>query len=238
MEFYVGTSGWMYSWNEGRSLEWYVANSGLNAVELNMSFYRFPRPNMIKSWTEKGTNLRWSVKVNRLITHNLKFNEKAFRLWQRFHRIFESLESKIDFYLFQLPPFMKSNWAERIMRFAKKTRLNQRFALEFRNKTWFKPEWISWATELGITLVSVDSPDFPRDIYNTNSQVYLRMHGRTAWYAHLYSDEELEEIVKRVLKANPEKAYIFFNNDHAMLVNSRKTLNLFRKYVHRKERIT
>lgn len=30
MKIYVGTSGWLYSWNEGRSFEWYVENSKLN----------------------------------------------------------------------------------------------------------------------------------------------------------------------------------------------------------------
>ncbi|MFP3209319.1 MAG: DUF72 domain-containing protein, partial [Nitrososphaeria archaeon] len=38
MEPYVGTSGWSYAWNPD-GLEWYVRNSGLNAVELNSSFY-------------------------------------------------------------------------------------------------------------------------------------------------------------------------------------------------------
>jgi len=41
MEFFIGTSGWMYGWNEKQSVDWYVANSGLNAVELNASFYPF-----------------------------------------------------------------------------------------------------------------------------------------------------------------------------------------------------
>jgi hypothetical protein len=27
MEFFVGTSGWYYSWNEERNFDWYVANS-------------------------------------------------------------------------------------------------------------------------------------------------------------------------------------------------------------------
>ncbi|MEM4061454.1 MAG: DUF72 domain-containing protein, partial [Desulfurococcaceae archaeon] len=29
MEVYVGTSGWLYDWNEGASLDWYVEESGL-----------------------------------------------------------------------------------------------------------------------------------------------------------------------------------------------------------------
>ena len=43
----------------------------------------------------------------------------------------------IDFYLFQLPPFMTSKYASRIEDFARKTELNERFALEVRNLDWF-----------------------------------------------------------------------------------------------------
>ena len=39
-EIFVGTSGWLYDWNLGSSLDWYAEFSGLNAVELNASFYK------------------------------------------------------------------------------------------------------------------------------------------------------------------------------------------------------
>ena len=65
-----------YSWNEGGSLEWFCENSGLNAVELNMSFYKFPFPNQVKGWARKGSRLRWAIKVNRLIAHDRKFDER------------------------------------------------------------------------------------------------------------------------------------------------------------------
>jgi len=229
MEFFVGTSGWFYFWNKDGSLDWYVANSGLNAVELNMSFYRFPFPNMVKSWVRKGKNLRWSIKVNRLITHRFKFGDRAFESWRRFNDLFMPLESNIDFYLFQLPPSMTPKSAPLIESFAKKTGLEERFALEVRNVEWFDEKWIDWASKLGITWVSVDSPDFPLDVFNTSGIAYERMHGRTEWYAHLYSDEELEEVRRKILKAKPKKAYVFFNNNHAMLVNSRKMLSMFRE---------
>jgi len=76
--------------------------------------------------------------------------------------------------------------------------------------------------------VSVDSPDFPLDVFNTNGLVYERMHGRTEWYAHLYSDEELEEVARKITNRKPRKAYVFFNNDHAMLMNSRKMLKILK----------
>jgi uncharacterized protein YecE (DUF72 family) len=69
VEVYVGTSGWMYSWNLGRSLEWYVNHSGLNAVELNASFYRVPAAEQVERWAKVGRALRWAVKVYRGVTH-------------------------------------------------------------------------------------------------------------------------------------------------------------------------
>ena len=229
LEFFVGTSGWYYSWNEERNFDWYVANSGLNAVELNASFYRFPFPNMVKSWAKKGKGLRWSIKVNRLITHTFKFNNRAFQLWKKFHDLFIPLEPNIDFYLFQLPPSMTPKSSSLIENFVKKTELKERFALEVRNTQWFDEGWIDWASDLGISWVSVDSPDFPLDVFNTSDLAYERMHGRIEWYAHLYSDEELEEVINKILKAKPKKAYVFFNNNHAMLVNSRRMLSMFKE---------
>ncbi|MEM1943062.1 MAG: hypothetical protein QXO30_03050 [Candidatus Caldarchaeum sp.] len=58
MECFVGASGWFYSWNPDGSLDWFVRNPGLKAVELNMSFYRFPFPNMLRSWVVKVGGLR------------------------------------------------------------------------------------------------------------------------------------------------------------------------------------
>jgi len=230
LEFYVGTSGWFYSWNEKRNLEWYATNSGLNAVELNASFYRFPFPAMVKSWSMRGQGLRWSIKVNRFITHNFKFGERAFLSWNKFYKLFAPLEINTDFFLFQAPPSLTPKSASQIEKFFEKTKLGGRFALEVRNLKWFKDEYVNWASRLGMTWVSVDSPDFPRSIFNTSGMVYVRMHGRTEWYAHLYSLEELKEVAERILRVKPEKAYVFFNNDHAMLENSRMMLSILKEF--------
>jgi uncharacterized protein YecE (DUF72 family) len=228
MEIFVGTSGWMYDWNEGESLEWFCRHSGLNAVELNMSFYRFPFPNQIRGWAARGGGLRWAVKVNRLITHRFKFGGRALELWRRFERLFGPMEGLIDFYFFQLPPALTPKSASKLGEFIRGTGLGRRFALEVRNLGWFEPRWVEWARGLGITWVSVDSPDFPRDIHNTSGLVYLRMHGRDAWYSHNYSDRELREVAEKIEAAEPGAVYIYFNNNHDMLENARRMLGLLR----------
>lgn len=228
MKCFVGTSGWAYSWNLGGDFKWYAANSGLNAVELNASFYRFPFPSMIKGWSKTGKAFRWSIKVNRFITHVFQFTGRALATWEKFRRLFEPLDDCIDFYLFQMPPNHTFKTAPKIERFIKAVKLKERFALEARNWDWFKEDAIAWAKKLGITFVSIDAPEFSRDVYNTSGLVYERMHGRTRWYSHHYSDEELNEVASKIRMAKPKAAYVMFNNDTNMLSDSRRMLAAMR----------
>lgn len=220
----MGTSGWMYGWNREGNLDWYVVNSGLNAIELNASFYRFLFPSQAKGWRKKGEGLRWAVKVHRSITHFSKFKDKAYERWKSMKRIFSFLDDIIDFYLFQLPPSFSPSKKKEIEKFFKYTGLGERFALEPREASWWDKENIEWAKRIGITWVSVDAPELPKEIVSIHGIIYLRMHGRTAWYSHYYTDKELKEICKRIVSLSPNKVYVFFNNDHAMLENAQRML--------------
>ncbi len=229
MKVFVGTSGWYYEWNMDKTLDWYIANSGLNNIELNASFYRFPFLNMIKAWAKKGKDLRWVIKVNRLITHVFKFNKRGEETWKRFADLFKPFDAFIDFYLFQLPPSYTPKAIKHLTTFVKKTKLESRFALEPRNDEWFNDKMLEWAKEENITWVSIDAPEFPNTIYKTTDNVYLRMHSRTGWYQHNYSNTELKEIAGRIRVVKPKVAYIYFNNNHNMLKNAQKMLDIMIK---------
>ncbi len=224
MKVYIGTSGWRYSWNPD-GLEWYARETGFNAVELNMSFYGFPRPGQVERWASQGAGLRWSVKVHRSITHMRRLNEKSIPVWERFRERFSPLERLIDFYLFQLPPRMKPTEAvmERLRVYAG---LCEKAAVEPRSPEWFTPKVTERLEEMGLYLVTPDSPlheGLPGGrVYVSRGAAYVRMHGRLAWYNYGYLDEELEEVARAILEASPERAYIFFNNNHDMLGDGRK----------------
>jgi uncharacterized protein YecE (DUF72 family) len=232
---YVGTSGWLYDWNIGGTLDWYIAHSRLNAVELNASFYRFPYPNQVKSWARRGRTLRWSIKIHRSITHTRRLNERAYPIWDRFRKLFEPMENEgiVDFYLLQLPPSFdaRQEYVERIKRFAQYTRLGARLAIEFRHDSWFRDGLgVRLCRELGATFVSIDAP-IGTYIDKSNDQVYLRIHGRYEWYAYDYSEEELRELAEKLVEFNPKKIYVFFNNDHWMLENARTMLRILKELV-------
>ena len=220
MKVFVGTSGWYYNWNKEKTLDWYIENSGLNAIELNASFYRFPFPNQVKSWTKKGKLLHWAIKMNRLITHQFKFSDRAITTLQKFFDLFSGMDKLIDYFLLQLPPSTTPKVKDKIADFIEKTKRKDKCALEPRNEGWFKKEMIQWAKALGITWVSIDAPEFTRDVFKTTRSIYLRVHGRTDWYQHNYTSRELKEIAQRIVAAKPERVHVFFNNNYNMLKNA------------------
>ncbi len=224
---YVGTSGWSYDWNPD-GLEWYASASGLNAVELNASFYRFPRASTVRRWARVGEGLRWAVKIHRGVTHTRRLSRSSLDLWERFRELFSPMDHLIDFYLFQMPPsFSRTPENEdRVESFAGESGLGPRMAVEFRHPSWFSVEVEDWAVGLGVTLVSVDAPDLPRTLFNTSGRVYLRMHGRTWWYVHRYTRDQLREVAEALASLSADAIYVFFNNDHDMLDNGRTMLAL------------
>jgi uncharacterized protein YecE (DUF72 family) len=223
-DFFVGTSGWAYNWNLGNSLDWYVKESGQNAIELNMSYYRFPFPNMVNSWAKKGKSLAWIIKVHRSITHFGKLNKDTYPVFDRFKKLFSPLEEKIHYYLFQLPP--KFTNIDTVEKFIEECG-NEKIAVEFRNVSMFNDEIIKWGKKQKILLVSVDAPKLPTTIMSEKI-IYERIHGKIIWYSYNYSKDELQDIKERIMSSNPKKVYVFFNNNHAMLENGRAMFNLLK----------
>jgi uncharacterized protein YecE (DUF72 family) len=222
-EIRVGTSGWFYDWNPDLSLDWYVQYSGLNAIELNASFYRFPSKNQIISWARKGTSLSWAVKVHRSVTHSHRFNDAALEVWHRFLEAFSPLDSLVRFYLFQAHP--KVSDPDLLIRFARRTGLNERFALEIRNRELLTDDDACRELRNHLTLVSVDSPDVANRIF-PGKTLYFRVHGRTGWYSHDYTPEELSGMAELLKTPETSGIFVFFNNDHAMLSNAQEMRKL------------
>jgi len=196
----------------------------LHPRKLNASFYGLPSEKSVRSWADAGSGLQWSVKVNRSVTHRHRFNEKAILVWERFHERFLPLDDHIVFYLFQAPPAFTD--VDRIIAFVEAIDLGQRCAVEIRNPTVLGDDGACRRLHEVAVLVSVDSPDFRERIFPGDT-VYLRMHGREGWYRHDYTDGELTSVRDKIAGICPERAYIFFDNNHAMLEDARAIRRLF-----------
>jgi len=227
-KLYIGTCGWQYSWNpvrdgrKSRGLEWYAKYSGLNAVEVNSTHYRTPRLEDVRRWAELGANLRWSIKIHRFISHIYALTDAAIDMFRKFKEVFKEMESLIDFYLLQLPPYYSNNdvYLDRLKTFIKESGVKDKLAVEFRNDSWFKIDKKELCKELDVVLVSVDTPDFTW-FTSCKDTVYMRLHGRGVWYLHEYSSDELIDIAREIFNMKPEKIYIFFDNNYWMLVNAK-----------------
>ena len=221
----IGTSGYTYFWNEANPtpFKWYISQ-GFNSVEINASFYRFPIQSWVKTWLTAPEDFSFSIKVHRSITHYTKLKNRSLELWNRFRQPLESLEKKIDFWLFQMPSNYKYKQEnlEAIRAFFEKTNLRNKAVIEFRDTSWWKA--VKEIANIGIVFCSVDAPGLPHSLMSTNGAVYLRLHGSKEWYNYIYSEKELDNILSRIKKLKADKKMIYLNNDHGMLQNGRYLL--------------
>ena len=223
MRIFVGTSGWSYDWNDGGSLDWYRERSGLNAIELNASFYRIPRRDQVTAWALRAGPLDWSVKVSRSVTHRHFLNAVGLVTYGRFLEAFLPLDSRISYYLFQFSPRFSIRHLDRIRELLDRFP-SGKIAFEFRHPSWFTFDFSRLSFDGAV--VSPDSPDHQGLLYSKNGRIYLRFHGRRLWYSDQYHSEELREIADRVRQAAPRRVHAFFNNDHFMLQNARDFLSM------------
>lgn len=221
----VGTSGYSYSWNEGKPtpFKWYCSQS-FPTVEVNASFYRFPMSSWIKTWKKCPSNFDFTIKVNRSITHYRKLDKNSMSTWKKFKSGFKDIEDKIAFWLFQMPPSFTATPQNinRILEFFEEFNLGNSAVLEFRDSSWWDKKEI--CRKVGATFCSVDAPDLPTETMAMNDAIYLRMHGREEWYRSVYTDEQLQRIIHQLRRLDADKKYIYLNNDHGMLPNGKYLL--------------
>jgi len=218
----VGTSGYTYFWNPGKPspFRWYISR-GFKTVEINASFYRFPQKSWVTTWIKHSpSDFDFSIKVHQSITHKSRLGSAAPKLWEKFMQPLKPLQDKISFYLFQFPSYFKPTHENllRIRSFVKDMGLEAIAVFEFRDPTWWR--LTNEIASCGAVFCSVDAPELPKEVIPSNGTVYLRMHGRTEWYAHYYTRSELLEIARKLLESRAERIYVYFNNDHGMLENA------------------
>jgi uncharacterized protein YecE (DUF72 family) len=226
----IGTSGYSYSWNKAKpnAFEWYISQ-GFNSVEINYSFYRFPQLTSIKFWQIKAPgDFTFSIKVHRSITHYNRLKQpRSIELWDRFSKIFEPLQNKIDFWLFQMPAnfkFKPEN-LERVRSFFNSGGImhqvvtRKKAVIESRDSSWWNEPALKEIERAGIAFCSVDAPRLPNEIITISDAIYLRLHGTKTWYNYLYPEERLKEIVSDMIAMGAQKKAIYLNNDHGMLPN-------------------
>jgi len=225
MEWHIGCSGFHYAhWKGGfypeklaqkRWFEFYAAH--FRTLELNVTFYRFPRVPVLRNWYEQApADFRFSVKAPKAITHYKQFHGTVDMLTDFYTTIREGLQEKLGPVLFQFSPHFRYDPArlERVL-----DQLDPGFTnvLEFRHPGWWREEVYEALRQRGITFCGMSHPELPDEPVITGQVVYYRFHGVPDLYRSFYSNELLEEFAAQ-LKVKPEvqQVWCYFNNDAAM----------------------
>ena len=161
----MGCSGWFYWHWRGlfypeteRTDTWfkhYTAN--FRTVELNAPFYKWPNLATAKSWRRNAPDdFRYSVKVNRLITHEMRLVHTRM-LIEEFYRFAEILGPKLGCFLFQFPPSYTYT-PSRLQSIVRQ--LDPQFcnAVEFRHKSWWRESVYRRFEERGLAFCTVSAP--------------------------------------------------------------------------------
>ncbi|HEV2691714.1 MAG TPA: DUF72 domain-containing protein [Verrucomicrobiae bacterium] len=219
MEHHVATSGWYYREWKGAfypddlaSHRWFRHYaSQFNTVELNAPFYRWPKPATVKTWNRNAPeNFRYSIKVNRLITHEKRFQgtQDAIR---EFYQIADVLGPKLGCFLFQLPPNFEFT-RDRLELILSQLDPTHRNVLEFRHVSWWTQEVYVALREHKAIFCSVSAPKLPSDLIVTADDLYVRFHGPKRWFYEPYSEEQLADWTARIAASGAKAAWIYFNN--------------------------
>ena len=133
-------------------------------------------------------------------------------LVEEFCKIEEILGEKLGCFLFQFPPSYRYT-PSRLASIARQLDPQYRNAVEFRHHSWWRESVYRRFREHGLIFCSVSAPRLPDELIATNDVIYVRLHGRSRWYRHDYSDEELKVWAEKIATSGAREAWIYFDND-------------------------
>ena len=224
MSVSIGTSGWSYDHWDGvlyppgtpprDRLAHYVRR--FDTVELNASFYRWPRTATFASWRRRlppGFGL--SVKAPRGLTHAKKLY--APEVWvERLVSCWHELGDRRAVLLVQMHPAHERDDA-RLDHFLSLLPWWMRVAVEFRHPSWHVDEVFGLLERRGAAYCVISGAQLPCVLRATAPFVYVRMHGpdREHLYAGSYPEQDLRWWADRIREwaDGGRDVYVYFNND-------------------------
>jgi uncharacterized protein YecE (DUF72 family) len=221
---HVGTSGWSYDHWDGvlyppgtpprDRLAHYVRRFG--TVELNASFYRWPRTATFASWRRRlPPGFVLSVKAPRGLTHAKRLYapevwvDRLVSCWHelgdrravllvQLHPAHTRDDARLDWFLGLLPGWM-------------------RVAVEFRHPSWHDEAVYALLERHGAAYTVMSGAGLPCVLRATAPFVYVRMHGpdHASLYAGSYSTDDLRWWADRVREwsAGGRDVFVYLNND-------------------------
>jgi len=186
-----------------------------DTVEVNATFYRLPRQEVVANWVQTTPqDFVLAVKMSRYITHVRRLRDLGSGVRTFYDRIAPLVRSpKLGPVLWQLPANFRRD-DERLACALEKLP-GGRHCFEFRHESWFVPEVYEQLRSHGVALAIGDHPHRPFQAYElTADWTYIRFHSGTRGRRGNYSESELEEWALRIEAWRREvDVFAYFNND-------------------------
>ncbi len=205
----------------------------LSLVELNNTFYSYPRIQTVVKWREEAPkDFEFTVKAHQDISHKSRLRlETALEPFEKMKGICRELRAKI--LLIQTPASFTPEGLEAAERFFKSiSRNGLTIAWETRGPVW---EEQKVRQRLKPILEKLDVPHvtdpFKTVPVYTGRKAYFRLHGRgEEMYYYQYSDDELRDLYNLVEPFSREgsEVYVLFNN-LSMFDDSKRFLSLVKE---------
>jgi len=187
-------------------------------VELNSTFYQYPRMETVEGWREKASeDFEFSVKAHQDISHKAKMeiDDVSLQAFERMKQICKALNSKI--LLIQTPGSFRSDRLGEAEKFFREVdREGLILVWETRGPYWETTETYRKLgrvlEELNVTHVTDPFRLMPAYV---SEIVYFRLHGLgKQMYYYQYTDEELRKLKEFALLYEREgkDVYVLFNN--------------------------
>jgi uncharacterized protein YecE (DUF72 family) len=228
-EVRIGVSGWTYPPWRGdfypkglpQREELAYAASRLTSIEINGSFYALQKPESYRKWRDATPDgFVFAVKGSRFITHMKRLADAEEPLKRFFDSGVFELGPKLGPILWQLPENFEYD-AERLGTFFDQVPRQDpegrpvRHALEFRSKTFEKPETYDLLREHRVACVLADTAGrWPKVEEDTADFRYVRLHGDAELYTSGYDDKALDAWAARIgAWPDAQQAFVYFDND-------------------------
>ena len=237
MQHFIGCSGFHNKdWKEvfypkglpqKKWFEFYC--SRFNTLELNTTFYRFPKIEFLQKWYEASpADFKFSVKVPRLITHYKQLNDCRNLLDDFYNAVEEGLKEKLGTVLLQFPA--KIAYSENVLqRIIQNLNISFNNVVEFREVSWWNQHVLTTLSAYNISFSGISIKNLPDEIITNAEIIYYRFHGIPKLYFSQYSKEVIKKFSDELFqKANNKTIYIFFNNTATLAaINNAKELENF-----------
>jgi uncharacterized protein YecE (DUF72 family) len=217
VNFHIGTSGFAYKEWKGPFYPKDLPASGMlryyaerfNTVEINNTFYRMPKADVLKAWVaEVPAAFMFVLKASQRITHFKRLKE-ADEVVEYLLKVSSALGDHRGPLLFQLPPNLKKD-APRLRDFLALIPPEVRAAFEFRHESWFDDEVFDLLRKHRVAMCLAEAEDGVEvPFVATADWGYLRLRMPE------YTTPDLKKWLKQVEAQDWKDVFVFFKHEDA-----------------------